>query len=240
MRKLAFVSALATVLGFHSATVNAAPLGPVEYSGGVAVGFDTSGGNLIQLPFDGSTIDVANLSGSLNVSSSLAPPSLHAHGTSADQFFESGATLDLKYQVVAHGPVGGIAHVLINASGAVTSTGNGSGSTFFVDDTPGFPAFSEQQGQSWSLSGSFQFNANQIHLLEIAISAETIGPGSYTAFVDPTIVLDPAFADSTLFTLEFSPEVANATPLPAALPLFAGGLGFIGLIARRKNRKEAV
>ena len=28
-----------------------------------------------------------------------------------------------------------------------------------------------------------------------------------------------------------------ATPIPAALPLFAGGLGVIGLLARRRNRK---
>lgn len=31
-----------------------------------------------------------------------------------------------------------------------------------------------------------------------------------------------------------------ATPLPAALPLFAGGLGVIGLLARRRKRKAAV
>ena len=30
----------------------------------------------------------------------------------------------------------------------------------------------------------------------------------------------------------------NATPLPAALPLFAGGLGVIGLLARRRKRKN--
>jgi hypothetical protein len=37
----------------------------------------------------------------------------------------------------------------------------------------------------------------------------------------------------------FSPngQFASATPLPAALPLFAGGLGVIGLVAGRRKRK---
>ena len=34
-------------------------------------------------------------------------------------------------------------------------------------------------------------------------------------------------------------EQINATPLPAALPLFAGGLGLMGLLARRRKRKAA-
>jgi hypothetical protein len=33
---------------------------------------------------------------------------------------------------------------------------------------------------------------------------------------------------------------AVATPLPAALPLFATGLGIVGLLARRKNKKKYV
>ena len=32
----------------------------------------------------------------------------------------------------------------------------------------------------------------------------------------------------------------SATPLPATLPLFAGGLGFIGYLTRRKKRAQAV
>ena len=35
-------------------------------------------------------------------------------------------------------------------------------------------------------------------------------------------------------------EVTLATPLPAALPLFAGGLGVLGLLARRRKKKAAV
>ena len=32
----------------------------------------------------------------------------------------------------------------------------------------------------------------------------------------------------------------NPTPLPATLPLFAGGLGFVGYLTRRKKRAQAV
>ena len=32
----------------------------------------------------------------------------------------------------------------------------------------------------------------------------------------------------------------NATPIPAALPLFAGGLGMMGLLGKRRKRKPAV
>lgn len=35
------------------------------------------------------------------------------------------------------------------------------------------------------------------------------------------------------------PTFVAATPLPAALPLFAGGIGVIGLLGRRKKRKNA-
>jgi len=40
-----------------------------------------------------------------------------------------------------------------------------------------------------------------------------------------------------VFTIESSLVVQAATPVPAALPLFAGGLGLIGLLGWRRNRK---
>jgi hypothetical protein len=36
------------------------------------------------------------------------------------------------------------------------------------------------------------------------------------------------------------PDLVSATPLPATLPLFAGGLGFVGYLTRRKKRAQAV
>ena len=56
-----------------------------------------------------------------------------------------------------------------------------------------------------------------------------------------TFTTDFAFS-SILFAsgqnaLEFADVSTSLTPLPAALPLFAGGLGVMGLLARRRKRK---
>jgi hypothetical protein len=53
--------------------------------------------------------------------------------------------------------------------------------------------------------------------------------GSGTTFLTPN-----QFVDDITF------DVAAATPLPAALPLFAGGLGALGLIGWRRKKKAAV
>jgi hypothetical protein len=56
--------------------------------------------------------------------------------------------------------------------------------------------------------------------------------------------IDPTFSVSSATSAEypgeflFSPGLV-ATPLPAALPLFASGLGVIGMIAKRRKRKNA-
>ena len=44
------------------------------------------------------------------------------------------------------------------------------------------------------------------------------------------------FANEPIDTL----VLTSATPLPAALSLFAGGLGFMGLLAQRKKQKAAL
>jgi hypothetical protein len=67
-------------------------------------------------------------------------------------------------------------------------------------------------------------------------------------FVFAGITSDSPFSSITLVSTGSNgnynaPEIefvtATATPLPAAFPLFAGGLGMIGLIAGRKKRKAA-
>jgi hypothetical protein len=65
--------------------------------------------------------------------------------------------------------------------------------------------------------------------------------GGFNIYTNATGFADPfgTVTDSSGDTASFSFNGPAATPLPAALPLFAGGLGFIGLLALRK-RKNAV
>jgi hypothetical protein len=68
-----------------------------------------------------------------------------------------------------------------------------------------------------------------------------------TAFGTATTTLDPLFSindpNAQDFSLNFSAGIPNgavsATPLPAALPLFASGLGALGVLGWRRKRKVA-
>ena len=58
--------------------------------------------------------------------------------------------------------------------------------------------------------------------------------------IDPYFYIDPTFPDESLYSILTSDGVGNSapiTPAPAALPLFAGGLGALGLLGWRRKRK---
>jgi hypothetical protein len=66
--------------------------------------------------------------------------------------------------------------------------------------------------------------------------------GALSVSIDPVITFADQ-SDANTFQLEFSPGIGNSaeTPLPAALPLFASGLGGLGLLGwRRKRKAQAV
>jgi hypothetical protein len=57
-----------------------------------------------------------------------------------------------------------------------------------------------------------------------------------TASIDPTVQVGPGFS---AYSVVFSSGIGaapTATPLPPTLPLFGGGLGFVGYLARQKRK----
>jgi hypothetical protein len=136
------------------------------------------------------------------------------------------------------------------------------GTTFIQIDVAaaraaGLPGFefsmgSTTQNEAWKVFGSNQTGVGAT--LTSLLSANTTegsltilpnGPGSgyryYDFFYDSSLggiggenVLLNLFTDCA----SCDPPLSS-TPLPAALPLFAGGLGFIGFLARRRKRKAA-
>jgi hypothetical protein len=77
-------------------------------------------------------------------------------------------------------------------------------------------------------------------------NAEKLG-FSFVAIFTSSFDFDPNARNQDNITLSLSnsdddplasvTEIINATPIPAALPLFATGLGFVGYLTRRKKRK---
>ena len=92
-------------------------------------------------------------------------------------------------------------------------------------------------------------NYNTISFCTGANGGGTCTVGAYVAGVLPITYGHDLITFTTDFTfssiefasgqnaLEFADVSVSNTPLPAALPLFAGGLGVMGLLARRKKRK---
>jgi len=94
-----------------------------------------------------------------------------------------------------------------------------------------------------SFSGNtYQVSADTVYTVSLAtyLVVEIFGNSgggteTVSAFVDPQYFAAPGY------TIELSPGIGNgaATPLPAALPLFATALGAMGLLGWRRKRRNA-
>ncbi len=86
------------------------------------------------------------------------------------------------------------------------------------------------------------FRTNILYKVVMDVDASATDDHTAAAFADPYFDLSNLPAD---VTFSISNGIGNAlppstTPIPAALPLFAGGLGMIGLLARRKRQKKTL
>jgi len=158
-------------------------------------------------------------------------------------------TAALTYYVMLAGP-GSPGDYLINinliASGTASCTGNCGVNAMLT-----IPQFGlTENSASWSVNNTYSVPSNA----QFAVTIQAVGTASYdppthllssfSALVDPIFAIDPNDNYGSLFTLQFSEGIFNgiapqATPLPATLPLFASGLGALGLLGWRRKRKAS-
>jgi hypothetical protein len=194
----------------------------------------------------------ANINGGWPSLSATTSTWAHApfEGGSNGAYASAVATMEVQYNFVLSGPTGSVP-LFVGASGQTSANG---GEDFFQVSGPGnVDIVSPSQG-SWSINDLYNLQPGEIYTVEMLVASEAAAvsgdscPGQCIAeggsTIDPMFYIDPSFSLASEYSLTFSPGInagslstTPATPVPAALPLFATGLGALGLLGWFRKRK---
>ncbi len=136
---------------------------------------------------------------------------------------------------IVSGPANTQVPLIFTASGSTSASGfDASSQSQFMSPGGSFDACSESGSPGVCSNGSggleptsysgqklFSVSSNTLEDIEVIVAGgSTSGSGSWSASVDPTVEINPAFPDADEFTIEFSPNVAPANmPEPATWTL---------------------
>jgi hypothetical protein len=114
------------------------------------------------------------------------------------------------------------------SSGPLTATLTGTNEVLDNTNSPGYVGFAQfpEVSVEATINSVFQ-SYNLATALALTTGTPNVAADTYTTSAGNLV-----FGDITALNFE-----ATVTPLPAALPLFAGGLGLMALIANRRKRK---
>jgi len=193
--------------------------------------------------------------GSATAQSITGPPGLNmlaGGGTTADGITVSGSahgTLTYFFQV--QGPAGANNSVSVGINFAVVTALIGTGTSNATASMTILPHSASDITDSiinciaqCSKIGTLNLMLTPLAIYEVDLSAGALGIGSnstVSALVDPFI-----FSENSNYSIIVSDGIQNvpllesgATPLPAALPLFASGAGLLGFFGWRRKRKAS-
>jgi hypothetical protein len=151
---------------------------------------------------------------------------------------------------------GAVAPTSFTVSDGVDTITSGNSLALSNSQFPSYPSFdivTNALGQitKWAIAVAYTNNSGYSDTI---VSISGLAETNYTSLPDhPAIDIADAWnycnlpncGEETYAGQDYTPGVwsydpaLSATPLPAALPLFAGGLGVIGLFGRRRKRESA-
>jgi hypothetical protein len=190
---------------------------------------------------------VSSADGSASVQSTPTPlPAITSTATAGATATASEALGDLDYFVQVFAPGGLVVPTGVNviANGSLFSViGATSTDVLNVNGAKIVNATSIGGNNNVAFTTSATVSSvftNTDFLVEMSVFALTGPSGTATTFLDPYFFLDQNLVDLG-YSIITSPGIGNspasATPLPAALPLFATGLGSLGLLGWRRKKK---
>jgi hypothetical protein len=160
----------------------------------------------------------------------------------------ASATATATYYLEVVGPTDIDVPLLITASGSTSANGPEAlgrslvlfaGGEFVACSGTGLDAAVCENGSgqpyptSFSGTQSLTVESNTLADVGVSLSGDSeLGSGSFSANVDPTVEIDPTFADASEFTLVFSPDVSAPEPGTAVFALAA----FFGLASMLLKR----
>jgi hypothetical protein len=181
------------------------------------------------------------------VSNDYKVPSVSATATASAGGLARADT-ELSYYLEVYSPTPNttfqMASVNVKASGGITNNGE---AQFLVEGSSGTPnhngsplnftpGFSGST-QPFSIDQAYGFLVNEVYEVTLTASAVATPGTKSTAFIDPIFTPESGF--SLVMSSGIGPSVAT-TPIPATLPLLASGLGGLGLLGWRRNKKAAI
>jgi hypothetical protein len=176
---------------------------------------------------------------------------------------EAGASTVIVDMTIFYAPSGAPNLSAFSLSGTTSFTNSDDPAPFTNTIGPLSAGESEDPGWSTCTGASCPTPSRALIAFADVAFAGTIGPSNIPAFAFPDLAAVPSSAPAStplipidlvagtdltgpIFAFDDPVQVGTwevtvtaATPLPAALPLFAGGLGVIGFLAKRRKRKTA-